>query len=121
MLIENSHDNKAVFVVRYHSGTNIGPGRFAIIKNLAESSIKTIPEGLNQRLLREGAIKNNHFSLHVQPQQPQQQQHHPKQQMQPSVDRTKGQWQRGGLVAQKVLTYNELATPPPNAVQTACG
>ena len=97
MLIEKSYDNKAVFVVRCHSGVNIGPARFEIINRVAESAVAKIPEGLEQMLQRDGVIAETprqNFSLYR------------------KNDKDAGdKHSRRGSVAEKVTSFNELSTP----------
>ena len=57
LLVDGQHDNKAVFVVRYHSGTNIGPYRFKLINKVAEAALNKIPEDLESQLIREARYK----------------------------------------------------------------
>ena len=64
MMNEKEFNNKAVFVIRIHSGMNIGPTRFKIINEVAESALNAIPEGLESRLRREGVIGITNFSLY---------------------------------------------------------
>ena len=48
MLIDNSHANIAVFVVRYHRGPNIGPSRFNLIIDAAKEAITAIPPDISR-------------------------------------------------------------------------
>ena len=59
MLIDESFQNIAVYVVRYHKGPNIGPIRFSMITDCAKSAANAVPTGVNGVL---GLDRNTGFS-----------------------------------------------------------
>ena len=65
MMVDESHDNIASFVVRFHNGPNLGPVRFALITKSAQKAIQVLPKNLDTIL-----AEQQQFAAFRQPLQP---------------------------------------------------
>ena len=61
MMMDESFENVAVYVIRYHRGPNIGAVRFEMIKDAAKAAISNIPATLGA-MIQEPVARN--LSLH---------------------------------------------------------
>ena len=102
-MIDESYYNREVFVVRYHSGRNLGTARFKIILDIADKALKAVPEDFQAALQRQGVPVQQNFG----------------QIRRPAITALRGACggsgrtrARGSSVAAKVLTYDRLTTPP---------
>ena len=62
MLGEQQFNNVAVYVIRYHSGVNIGPIRFKMITDIAKTAIESIPTGIVGMLQQDGVIGQQSYA-----------------------------------------------------------
>ena len=97
-MVENSTENTAVFVIRYHKGPNIGLVRFAMYVDAAKSTIKGMPTTVSGMISKR---KPGNFSLFANKPTPITMSNHGRD----------GQRVRGASVAAKKLTYTSKVTP----------
>ena len=96
MMFEEDFKNCAVFVIRFHSGMNLGPVRFDLINGVAKSAIQSIPGGIEASLSREGTLSAGQYA-HIRDPRP--------------ISLRRNARSRGASTAAKALSFNNDSWP----------